>query len=62
MILDIERPIGEPQERQILRQEAVRNLETRHEYDTTGGRQSYKSNYYTRPVEQKYIDPVKGDD
>ena len=58
---NIERPTGDPPKRQILGQEAVRNLETQREYDTTGGRQSYKSNYYTRPVEQKYIDPVKGD-
>ena len=58
---NIERPIGEPQERQILRQEAVRNLETQCEYDTIGGRQSDKSNYYRRPLEQKYSDPVKRD-
>ena len=56
-----ERPTGDPPKRQILRQEAVRNLETRHEYDTTGGRQGEKSDYYARPLEQKYCDPVKRD-
>ena len=58
---NIEKPIGEPQERLILRQVAFRNLETQRKYDTTGGRQSDKSNYYTRPLEQKYCDPVKRD-
>ena len=32
---NIERPIGDPPERQILSQEAVRNLETQRNYDTT---------------------------